>query len=114
MKVRLYRPFSTPAFLQALPPTVRVLATLDRTKEPGAPGEPLYLDVLAAVQEGQIAGALAAAPLVLGGRYGLSSKEFTPAMVKAALEEGAKDKPAAQEPLYRRHRGRRHARQHPP
>ena len=95
VKVRLYRPFSVQDFVAALPPTVKSLAVLDRTKEPGATGEPLYLDVVAAIREAQEQGTLplAAAPRVIGGRYGLSSKEFTPAMVKAVFDELAKDKP---------------------
>jgi pyruvate-ferredoxin/flavodoxin oxidoreductase len=88
VKVRLYRPFSVQDFLQALPATVREIAVLDRTKEAGSAGEPLYLDVVNAIQEGlkcrlhhpQIP------PVVLAGRYGLSSKEFTPAMVKAVYD----------------------------
>ncbi|HUU81966.1 MAG TPA: pyruvate:ferredoxin (flavodoxin) oxidoreductase [Phycisphaerae bacterium] len=95
LKVRLYRPFSRAHFLAALPKTVRSIAVLDRTKEPGAEGEPLYKDVLSALCEAQIEGALPlpAVPRVIGGRYGLSSKEFTPAMVKAVFDELAKDKP---------------------
>jgi pyruvate-ferredoxin/flavodoxin oxidoreductase len=89
LKVRLFRPFSAEDFLTALPPTVQALAVLDRTKEPGAPGEPLYLDVLAALHEAD--GILR--PRVLGGRYGLSSKEFTPAMVQAALDECGRERP---------------------
>ncbi|MEW6270439.1 MAG: pyruvate:ferredoxin (flavodoxin) oxidoreductase [Thermodesulfobacteriota bacterium] len=85
VKVRLYRPFSAEAFVQALPRSVKRIAVLDRTKEPGAVGEPLYLDVVAALREG--GERLAAEPLVVGGRYGLGSKEFTPAMVKAVLDE---------------------------
>ena len=86
--VRLFRPFSTAAFVAALPPSVRAVAVLDRTKEPGAPGEPLYQDVLAALHESwsEVHGA-APRPEVIGGRYGLSSKEFTPAMAAAALAE---------------------------
>jgi pyruvate-ferredoxin/flavodoxin oxidoreductase len=89
VKVRLYRPFSVPAFAAALPKTVKALAVLDRTKEPGAIGEPLYLDVVAALREAREAGLLALArdPLVIGGRYGLSSKEFNPAMIKAVFDE---------------------------
>ncbi|GAB4213980.1 MAG: pyruvate:ferredoxin (flavodoxin) oxidoreductase [Roseiflexaceae bacterium] len=83
LTVRLYRPFAADAFLRALPPTVKRIAVLDRTKEPGSAGEPLYLDVLAALAE---APAGAPRPLVVGGRYGLSSKEFTPAMVKAVFD----------------------------
>ena len=88
VKVRLYRPFSVKAFCEALPATVRKIAVLDRTKEPGAAGEPLYLDVVNAIHEGlqKGYGKLKAAPVVVGGRYGLSSKEFTPAMVKAVLD----------------------------
>ena len=85
IKVRLYRPFSVKSFIEALPPTVRQMAVLDRTKESGAIGEPLYLDVVNALHEGLKLGygRLKAAPSVVGGRYGLSSKEFTPAMVRA-------------------------------
>ena len=87
VKVRLYRPFSVEAFAAALPKTVRALAVLDRTKEPGAVGEPLYLDVVTALREAREAGHLSRDPLVIGGRYGLSSKEFNPAMVKAVFDE---------------------------
>jgi pyruvate-ferredoxin/flavodoxin oxidoreductase len=87
IKVRLYRPFSSKDFLQAIPKTARILAVLDRTKEPGAVGDPLYLDVIGTLRE---AGNSIA---VIGGRYGLSSKEFTPAMVKAVFEELKKDQP---------------------
>jgi pyruvate-ferredoxin/flavodoxin oxidoreductase len=86
--VRLYRPFAGQALVAALPRSVRALAVLDRTKEPGAPGEPLYLDVVAALAEHA-----PRAPRVTGGRYGLSSKEFTPAMVKAVLDELLADVP---------------------
>ncbi len=89
VQVRLYRPFAVAAFCDALPKSVRSIAVLDRTKEPGAVGDPLYLDVVAALAEGR-EGAL---PSVIGGRYGLSSKEFTPAMVKAVLDELGRDKP---------------------
>jgi pyruvate-ferredoxin/flavodoxin oxidoreductase len=82
LKVRLYRPFSIPDFVAALPPTVQRIAVLDRTKEPGAVGDPLYLDVVAALREAQPQ----RAPRVVAGRYGLSSKEFTPAMVKAVFD----------------------------
>ncbi len=84
LKVRLYRPFDADSFLAALPPTVRRMAVLDRTKEPGAMGEPLYQDVLAALAE---TGRLETCPVLIGGRYGLSSKEFTPAMVARVLDE---------------------------
>jgi pyruvate-ferredoxin/flavodoxin oxidoreductase len=88
LKVRLYRPFSTKHFLETLPASVRTIAVLDRTKEPGATGEPLYLDVVNALHEGGKQGysKLKTAPSVLGGRYGLSSKEFTPTMVKAVYD----------------------------
>ena len=87
--VRLYRPFSLPAFLKVLPPTVRAIAVMDRTKEPGAPGEPLYQDVVTALSEARLDGLSPRSidPVVVGGRYGLSSKEFTPAMVKAVFDE---------------------------
>ncbi|HPW20853.1 MAG TPA: pyruvate:ferredoxin (flavodoxin) oxidoreductase [Vicinamibacterales bacterium] len=95
VKVRLYRPFPVEQFVKALPPTVTRIAVLDRTKEPGAIGEPLYLDVVAAVREARDAGRLplAAEPKIIGGRYGLSSKEFTPAMVKAVFDELAAPAP---------------------
>ncbi|MGE5759260.1 MAG: pyruvate:ferredoxin (flavodoxin) oxidoreductase [Gemmatimonadota bacterium] len=94
VKVRLYRPFDAAALLAALPPSVRRIAVLDRTKEPGALGEPLFLDVSAAVGEGwtrRSPGTIP--PLVIGGRYGLSSKEFTPAMAQAVFEELAHPEP---------------------
>jgi pyruvate-ferredoxin/flavodoxin oxidoreductase len=88
LTVRLFRPFSVAHFVQALPPSARVIAVLDRTKEPGSTGEPLYLDVVAAIQEGRASGfANEAHPRVIGGRYGLASKEFTPAMVKGIFDE---------------------------
>ncbi|MGA2904219.1 MAG: pyruvate:ferredoxin (flavodoxin) oxidoreductase [Candidatus Korobacteraceae bacterium] len=89
LKVRLMRPFSLEHFLEALPPTVKNIAVLDRTKEPGAIGEPLYQDVIIALTEGFTAGkvSMATFPKVIGGRYGLSSKEFTPAMVNRIFEE---------------------------
>jgi pyruvate-ferredoxin/flavodoxin oxidoreductase len=89
VKVRLYRPFSRAALLAALPATARSLAVLDRTKEPGAPGDPLYLDVMTALGEARADGAspFKVEPRVVAGRYGLSSKEFTPAMVKAVFDE---------------------------
>lgn len=89
VKVRLYRPFVGQACIDAFPKTVKSIAVLDRTKEPGAGGEPLYLDVVNAFAEfGE-----SLSPKVVGGRYGLSSKEFTPAMIKGIFEELAKDKP---------------------
>jgi pyruvate-ferredoxin/flavodoxin oxidoreductase len=95
IKVRLFRPFSVEHFVKALPPTVKALATLDRTKEPGAIGEPLYQDVVAAVSEGMTGGVapFESAPKITGGRYGLSSKEFTPAMVKGVFDEMKKELP---------------------
>lgn len=88
LKARLYRPFSAAAFVKALPSTVESIAVLDRTKEPGAVGEPLYQDVVAALAE-EWKGRTSHDnfPHVIGGRYGLSSKEFTPAMVKAIFQE---------------------------
>ncbi|HWC64618.1 MAG TPA: pyruvate:ferredoxin (flavodoxin) oxidoreductase [Thermoanaerobaculia bacterium] len=91
--VRLYRPFSVEAFAAVIPSTVRSVAVLDRTKEPGAVGEPLFLDVQAALTEARERGLTAAAPRLIGGRYGLSSKEFTPAMVKAVFDELTKESP---------------------
>ncbi len=95
LKVRLYRPFASPAFVQALPATVKAIAVLDRTKEPGATGEPLYQDVVTAVSEAVMAGQapFGALPRMIGGRYGLSSKEFTPAMVKAVYDELVRPQP---------------------
>jgi pyruvate-ferredoxin/flavodoxin oxidoreductase len=105
LKVRLYRPFDSEGFIRALPATVKAIAVLDRTKEPGSSGEPLYLDVVTAMHEywvaerqATLAGSNGAAvntplPTVVGGRYGLSSKEFTPAMVKAIFDELQKARP---------------------
>ncbi len=95
LKVRLFRPFPLDAFIASLPPTVRSIAVLDRTKEQGALGEPLYMDVITALAKAKAAGQRPAAvdPVVIGGRYGLSSKEFTPAMVKAILDELNENKP---------------------
>ncbi len=94
VRVRLYRPFSVPDFIAALPPSARSLAVLDRTKEPGAIGEPLYQDVVTALAEASADGLWARAlPRILGGRYGLSSKEFTPAMVRAVYDELTKAAP---------------------
>ena len=95
IKVRLYRPFSIQHFLQAIPETVKSLAVLDRTKEPGAAGEPLYQDVVSAITEGFSNGdtPFKQMPKIIGGRYGLSSKEFTPAMVKAVFDELGKERP---------------------
>ncbi|MBP6469759.1 MAG: pyruvate:ferredoxin (flavodoxin) oxidoreductase [Chloroflexi bacterium] len=95
VKVRLYRPFAMSAFLQALPPTVKAIGVLDRTKEPGSTGEPLYLDVVSAVAEAMATGEapFATFPRIIGGRYGLSSKEFTPGMIKAVFDELQQPKP---------------------
>jgi len=90
IKVHLYRPFSNEHFIKALPPTVRVISALDRTKEPGAAGEPLYKDLVTAISENENADLK---PKIVGGRFGLSSKEFTPAMVKGVFDEMAKSKP---------------------
>jgi pyruvate-ferredoxin/flavodoxin oxidoreductase len=95
VQVHLYRPFSVEHFLQALPETVKAIAVLDRTKEPGASGEPLYQDVVTALAEGFTSGTtpFSTMPRVIGGRYGLSSKEFTPAMVKGVFDELAQEGP---------------------
>jgi pyruvate-ferredoxin/flavodoxin oxidoreductase len=88
VKVRLYRPFDSKRFVEALPATVKTIAVLDRTKEPGAAGEPLFQDCAAAIYEGMTNnwGSIKMLPRIVGGRYGLSSKEFTPAMVKAVFD----------------------------
>ncbi|HEX9068988.1 MAG TPA: pyruvate:ferredoxin (flavodoxin) oxidoreductase [Ktedonobacterales bacterium] len=92
--VHLYRPFSVAHFLRVLPPTARAIAVLDRCKEPGSIGEPLYLDVVAALEEGAREGLRSQTPpTVIGGRYGLSSKEFTPAMTLAVFDELARANP---------------------
>ncbi len=95
VKVRLYRPFDGDAFARALPSTVTHIAVLDRTKEPGSLGEPLYGDVRTALGEAMTNGTLPCAgyPVIVGGRYGLGSKEFSPAMVKAVLDNLDADKP---------------------
>jgi len=95
VKVRLYRPFDVAAFVAALPKSVRRIAVLDRTKEPGALGEPLYMDVVGALFEGWSShqGNGAPLPQVIGGRYGLSSKEFTPAMAARVFDELAAQEP---------------------
>jgi pyruvate-ferredoxin/flavodoxin oxidoreductase len=90
LKVRLYRPFPAEQLMAALPKSVKKIAVLDRTKEPGAGGEPLYLDVVNALYEQN---AFATPPKVVGGRYGLSSKEFTSAMIKGVFDELSKDAP---------------------
>ncbi len=88
IKIHLFRPFDTKAFIAALPPSVKAIATLDRTKEPGAIGEPIYIDIRTAIGEAQSAKWMTTGfyPKVVGGRYGLGSKEFTPAMVKAVFD----------------------------
>ncbi|MGK7925621.1 MAG: pyruvate:ferredoxin (flavodoxin) oxidoreductase [Spirulina sp.] len=99
LKVRLYRPFSVAQFIAALPETVKAIAVLDRTKEPGSAGEPLYQDVLTAVQETlfgsdeELKRKLSNLKTVVGGRYGLSSKEFNPAMVKSVFDNLARETP---------------------
>lgn len=94
LKVRLYRPFSIDHFINSLPQSVKTISVLDRTKEPGAPGEPLYMDVVNSISEKFVAGELKFNyPKIIGGRYGLSSKEFTPAMVKAVFDNLEIDKP---------------------
>jgi len=93
INVRLYRPFSAEHLLAAIPQTVRSIAVLDRTKEVGASGEPLYQDVVTALAESVGSGVRTTMPRVIGGRYGLSSKEFTPAMVMAVYEELEKPDP---------------------
>jgi pyruvate-ferredoxin/flavodoxin oxidoreductase len=93
LKVRLFRPFAGEALLKAIPATTKAIAVLDRTKEPGALGEPLYQDILTAYMERYSANPAAGVPRIIGGRYGLSSKEFTPAMVKAVLDELKKPEP---------------------
>jgi len=95
VKVRLYRPFSTRHFIKALPKTVKKIAVLDRTKEPGSLGEPLYLDVRTSIGQAMAAGEtpFERFPVVVGGRYGLGSKEFTPAMVKAVFDNLDAERP---------------------
>ena len=95
VNVRLYRPFDVAAFVKVLPATVKKIAVLDRTKESGSIGEPLYIDVIAAINEALAKGIapFKTVPSITGGRYGLSSKEFTPAMVKAIFDELAKSNP---------------------
>jgi pyruvate-ferredoxin/flavodoxin oxidoreductase len=95
LKVHLYRPFSFEHFVKALPASVKTIAVLDRTKEPGGAGEPLYLDVVDAIVEGMNAGItpFKTLPRIIGGRYGLGSKDFTPAMVKGVFDEMKKSSP---------------------
>ena len=93
LKVHLYRPFPTESFLKAMPKTAKVVSVLDRTKESGSLGEPLYLDVVTALSQAFSNGKIAALPKIYGGRYGLSSKEFTPAMAKAVFDNAVAAKP---------------------
>ncbi len=95
IKVHLFRPFSVKHFIDAIPASVRKIAVLDRTKEPGSAGEPLYQDVLTALAETMAEGTLPTGtfPHVIGGRYGLSSKEFTPSMIKSVFDEMTKSNP---------------------
>jgi pyruvate-ferredoxin/flavodoxin oxidoreductase len=93
IQVRLYRPFAGDAFVAAVPPTCRALAVIEQTKEPGAPGEPLYLDVVAALAQAVAAGTRERMPRVIGGRYGLASKDFSPAMAKAVFDELSRAEP---------------------
>lgn len=96
LQIRLYRPFSIDHFLKALPTTVKSVAVLDRTKEPGAAGEPLFQDVMSTLVLALQRGTISRLPRLIGGRYGLSSKEFTPAMVKAVFDELKKPQPKEQ------------------
>ncbi len=105
LKVRLYRPFDASAFLKALPATVKSIAILDRCKEPGGAGEPLYQDIVTVLAENAASLPFASMPKVIGGRYGLSSKEFTPAMVKGIFDELTK--PSPKNHFTDRHRRRR-------
>ncbi len=93
LTVRLYRPFPADALVAAMPATAARVAVLDRTKEPGSQGEPLFLDVVSALAEAHATGTRDLMPVVTGGRYGLSSKEFTPAMVAGVLADLASDRP---------------------
>lgn len=93
IKVKLYRPFSVEDFLRVLPKSVKRVAVMDRTKEAGSSGEPLYLDVVDAISKGYKNGELKEMPLIIGGRYGLGSKEFNPAMAKAVFDNLRLDKP---------------------
>ncbi|HEV8403195.1 MAG TPA: pyruvate:ferredoxin (flavodoxin) oxidoreductase [Candidatus Limnocylindrales bacterium] len=98
LRIRLFRPFPSEQLIAALPPSVRAIAVLDRTKEPGAVGEPLYLDVVATLAEAMDRDEppFATAPRIIGGRYGLSSKEMTPSMIKPIFEELASARPKRQ------------------
>lgn len=95
LKVRLFRPFSAEHFLAAMPASVKSISVLDRTKEPGGPGEPLYMDIITTLAEAKTEGTspFTGDVTVVGGRYGLSSKEFNPAMIKAVFDNLSQDKP---------------------
>ena len=93
IKIRLFRPFSTEHLISALPKSVKYIAVLDRTKEPGSTGEPLYLDVLQSVSEAYQKNEISSLPRIIGGRYGLSSKEFTPSMVAAIFNNLKQEQP---------------------
>ncbi|HET8704681.1 MAG TPA: pyruvate:ferredoxin (flavodoxin) oxidoreductase, partial [Pseudomonadales bacterium] len=93
IQVRLFRPFPVEAFIAALPKSVKKIAVIDQTKEPGATGEPLYLDVVTAISQAYSIGSLSLMPKIIGGRYGLSSKDFQPAHVKAIFDELAQPTP---------------------
>ena len=93
LKVKLFRPFSIENFINVIPSTVKKVAVLDRTKEPGSLGEPLFQDVCAAFLTAEAKAKFAATPLIIGGRYGIGSKDFTPSHVKAVFENLAKDEP---------------------
>jgi pyruvate-ferredoxin/flavodoxin oxidoreductase len=93
LNVRLYRPFPTDSFINALPKSVKKIAVLDRSKEAGAAGESLFLDVTSAISDAFMDAKISSYPRTVGGRYGLSSKEFTPAMVKGVYDELSKDAP---------------------
>src|SRR5690606_4556269 len=92
---RLFRPFSTEHLLAALPASVKVVTVLDRTKEPGSSGEPLFQEIATALVEAVASGAREALPRLLSGRYGLASKDFTPAMVKAVFDDMVAGAPKA-------------------
>ena len=97
LKFHLFRPFPNEDFISVLPKSVKKIAVLDRTKEPGSNGEPMYQDILVCLTEALTNGTLEKMPKIIGGRYGLSSKEFTPAMVKAVYDNL---KPKILKPFY--------------
>ena len=107
VQVRLYRPFSAADLLAAIPASVSAIAVLEQAKEPGSAGEPLYLDVIATLAQSFAAGARTTMPRVIGGRYGLSSKDFTPAMAKAASgraeQDGRQERVRGTQRVYARH-----------